>query len=229
MCGRFFLSTPGPELAAVFGLAVVPELRPRFNVAPGQPIALVHARPDASGTPGRALAAPVWGYAGPGAAPGRRPINARAETVAGSPLFRSAFARRRGLVPADGFYEWQHAGRSSRPFALRPRSAGPIAFAAIFDAAPGGGPASCAIVTSAASGAVRPIHERMPVILPPETWAEWLDPARFDAEALAALLVPARAELLLAHPVDRRVNDVGEDDAALALPERDLFSLGGAA
>jgi putative SOS response-associated peptidase YedK len=226
MCGRFLLSTPGPELARVFGLAVAPELRPRFNVAPGQPIALVHALPDAAG---RALAAPLWGYAGPGAAPGRRPINARAETIASSPLFRSAFARRRGLVPADGFYEWQHAGRSSRPFAIRPRAAGPIAFAAIFDAAPDGEPASCAIVTTAANGQVRPIHDRMPVILPPEAWAEWLDPARVDAEALGALLAPARDDLLFAHPVDRRVNDVREDDAALALPERDLFSLGGAA
>jgi putative SOS response-associated peptidase YedK len=229
MCGRFFVATPGPELARHFGLAVAPDLPARFNVAPGQPIPMVRVRDGE-----RVLEAPRWGFVPAWAedpAAGRRPINARVETAAGSPLFRTALAQRRGLVPADGFYEWQHVGRSARPFAIRPRDGGLLAMAALFERWQRGGETleSCAIVTVPAAGAVRPLHDRMPLFLAPADYARWLDPALDDPAMLAPLLAGHGAERLEAYPVDRRVNDVREDDARLVEPERDLFSAGGAA
>jgi putative SOS response-associated peptidase YedK len=227
MCGRFFLATPGPELARQFGLAAAPDLPARFNIAPGQPVPLVRAEEGA-----RVLAAPRWGLVPPWAdepGSGRRPINARAETAADSPLFRAALAQRRGLVPADGFYEWQHAGRSARPFAVRPRDGGLLAFAAVFERwrRQGEELETCAILTVPAAGAVAPLHDRMPLVIAPADYTRWLDPALQDAGALAPLLAGDRAELVT-YPVDRRVNDVREDDARLLEPERDLFSAGGA-
>ena len=157
---------------------------------------------------------------------GPRPINARSETVATTPLFRDAFARRRGLVPASGFYEWQHRGRSARPFAIRVRGGELFAMAALFDhwEAENASLDSCAIVTSAANERVAEIHDRMPVILAPADYALWLDPAVHDPERLLPLLRPCPAAWIDLHPVERRVNDVRSDDAGLAEPERDLFS-----
>jgi len=238
MCGRFFLATPGPELARHFGLAVAPELPARFNIAPGQPVPLVRAEGPAAA---RVLAAPRWGLVPAWAddpkreagssGHGRRPINARSETVADSPLFRGALARRRGLVPADGFYEWQHAGRSSRPFAVRPLDGGLLAMAAIFEHWERDGVEldTCAILTVPAAGAVRPLHDRMPLFIAPAGYGRWLDPSLQDPAALAPLLAGDGADRLVTYPVDRRVNDVREDDAGLLEPERDLFSAGGAA
>lgn len=231
MCGRFFLATPGPELARQFELAEAPALAPRFNVAPSQPVALVRV---ASPGGARELAAPRWGFVPAWAddpESGRRPINARVETIAASPLFRGALARRRGLVPADGFYEWQHVGRSARPFAIRPEGGRLLAMGAIFERWERGDVAleTCAIVTVPAAGAVRALHDRMPFLVPRNAWARWLDPALQDPDAIAALLAAPDAPALVAQPVDRRVNDVREDDARLLEPERDLFSAGGAA
>lgn len=228
MCGRFFLATPGPELARHFGLAAAPGLPARFNVAPGQPVPLVRIEAGQ-----RVLAAPRWGLVPAWAedpASGRRPINARAESAASSPLFRAAFAHRRGLVPADGFYEWQHAGRSARPFAIHPRAGGLLAMGALFERWERGAETleTCAILTVPAAGVVRPLHDRMPLLLAPADYARWLDPTLDDPAALAPLLTGSGAEQLEAHPVDRRVNDVREDDAGLVEPERDLFSAGGA-
>jgi len=233
MCGRFFLATPGAELARQFGLAVVPQIAPRFNIAPGQPIPLVRVEGPGPGA-ARVLATPFWGFVPAWADdPGRtrRPINARAETAATSPLFRRALARCRGLVPADGFYEWQHAGRSARPFAVRPRDGGLLALGAIFERREREGSAleTCAIVTVPAAGAVRALHDRMPLLVPPSAWARWLDPALQDPDGIAPLLAGEGAERLVVHPVDRRVNDVREDDPALVEPARDLFSAGGGA
>lgn len=230
MCGRFFLATPGAELARQFQLADEPALAPRFNIAPGQPVPLVRARgPEGE----RVLAAPRWGFVPAWADEserGPRPINARTETAAGSRLFRQALDRRRGLVPADGFYEWQHAGRSARPFAVRRADRALLAMGALFErqAREGGALETCAILTVPAAGAVAALHDRMPLLVPREAWAEWLDPAR-DASAIAPLLAGEGAGALVTWPVDRRVNDVREDDAGLLEPERDLFSAGGAA
>lgn len=229
MCGRFFLSRSNAEIARHFGLAEPPGLAPRYNIAPGQDVPVVRARAG-EGSPSRVLELRRWGLV-PGWASdrrsGARPINARAESAAQQALFRSALAQRRGLVPADGFYEWQHRGRSARPFAVRVRG-GLFAMAALYERSSGkGGPLdTCAILTTEANEAVRPVHDRMPVILAPEDYAAWLDPAQLDAAALAPLLRPCPAEWIELHPVDRRVNDVREDDADLVAPERDLFSAG---
>jgi putative SOS response-associated peptidase YedK len=227
MCGRFFLSHSGAEVARLFELAVEPVLAPRYNIAPGQPIPLVRRRAR-DGL--RVCDAMRWGFA-PRFAPDlrQRPINARAEGVATSPLFRDAFARRRGLVPADGFFEWQHRGRSSRPFAVRVQGGALFAMAALFERGAGENEqGSCAIVTTDANARIAPIHDRMPVVLPHEHWALWLDPAVHEPERLLPLLAPCPSEWIDRHPVDRRVNDVRCDDAALVEPERDLFSSSGA-
>jgi putative SOS response-associated peptidase YedK len=134
--------------------------------------------------------------------------------------------RRRGLVPASGFYEWQHRGRSARPFAIRVRGGELFAMAALYDhwETEGDSLDSCAIVTSAANERVAAIHDRMPVILAPADYALWLDPSVRDPALLLPLLRPCPAEWIEMHPVERRVNDVRNDDADLAEPERDLFS-----
>jgi putative SOS response-associated peptidase YedK len=211
-------------MVRAFDLAEEPVLAPRFNIAPTQPIPVVHRAGAA-----RVLEPMAWGFVSrfPVDAQGAaaRPINARAETVATAPRFRDAFSARRGIVPADGFYEWQHVGKSSRPFAVRRRDGDLLAMAAIFERreADDGPVASCAIVTTGANAVVAPIHDRMPVLLAPEDWARWLDPAS-ERAALRALLRPCPPEWLALAPVDRRVNDVRCDDAGLLEPERDLFS-----
>jgi putative SOS response-associated peptidase YedK len=232
MCGRFFLSRSGAEVLQHFALAEEPLLAPRYNIAPTQVVPLV--RQDA-GSDGRSLVGCRWGF-DPGfdgrtPRPGPRPINARAETLEAKPLFRAAFAARRGLVPADGFYEWQHRGRSSRPFAVRVRDGALFAMAALWTRrhAPDGDVDSFAIVTTQANERIAAIHDRMPVIVAPADYAAWLDPAQRDPAALLPLLRPCPTEEIGVHPVDRRVNDVRCDDARLPEPERDLFSQGGMA
>jgi putative SOS response-associated peptidase YedK len=243
MCGRFTLATSGAEIARHFGLGEVPVLAARFNVAPGQAIAVVRAAdaasPDAShvgtGTaPARTLALLRWGLVpagSPKSGSGPRPINARAETAARRPAFRAAFARRRGIVPADGFYEWQRVGRSSRPFWVRLRGGGLFGIAALWErgAGPDGPLETCALLTTEASAPLRTLHDRMPGILDPADYWRWLDPALEDADALEPLLRPLADDRLELRPVTRRVNDVREDDVRLLEPERDLFSAGGAA
>lgn len=230
MCGRFFLSRSGAEVMQHFTLAEEPVLAPRYNIAPTQAVPVVRQRMRNAE---RVLELRRWGFDpgfGQAARSGPRPINARAETLATQPLFRAAFASRRGLVPADGFYEWQHRGRSARPFAVRVRGGALFAMAALHARREDetGGVDSFAIVTTAANERIAAIHDRMPVILAPEDYAAWLDPAQCDLAALASLLRPCPAEWTESYPVDRRVNDVRCDDPTLPEPERDLFSLGGA-
>jgi putative SOS response-associated peptidase YedK len=230
MCGRFFLSRSGAEIARHFDLATEPVLAPRFNIAPGQAIPVVRTRVGDEGE--RLLEMRNWGFVprfAKDVRTGRRPINARAETVATSPLFRDAFAHRRGLVPADGFYEWQHRGRSARPFALRVRGGALFAMAAIFEHCETATDEldSCAIVTTDANERVAAVHDRMPAILEPTDYALWLDPAVREPERLLPLLRPCPAEWIDLNPVSRRVNDVRCDDAQLLEAERDLFSTPG--
>ena len=229
MCGRFFLSKSGAEIASHFDLTDEPALAPRFNIAPSQSIPVVRASAG-DGDP-RVLELRSWGFVPRFAKQlraGRRPINARAETVATSPLFRGSFARRRGLVPASGFYEWQHRGRSARPFALRVRGGELFAMAALFDhcEAEDGVLDSCALVTTEANESVAVVHDRMPAILAPADYALWLDPSMQEPERLLPLLRPCAAAWIELYPVARRVNDVRCDDPQLIEPERDLFALG---
>ena len=193
MCGRFLLSTPARELATHFGLDEVPSLFARYNIAPTQAIGIVRLTEG----PGRREWATVsWGLVPSWAGDpdvGSRLINARAETAADKPSFRTALRRRRCLVPADGFYEWQAVGRRKQPHLIRPRQGGPLAFAGLWERWHGPGGIcleTVAILTTEANDAVRPIHDRMPVLLRPQDYSTWLDPLRQHPAELQPLLRP---------------------------------------
>ena len=214
MCGRFSLGTSATTLAAQFDLAALPGWRPRYNIAPTQPAPTVVIP---STHPGRQFTLHHWGLVPPWATDpgiGARLINARAETVATRPAFRKAFRERRCLILADGFSEWQRQGRRKQPFYFRLRDGRPFAFAGLWEhwEAPGGGARdSCTLLTTTANPVVGAIHDRMPVILAPENYALWLDPAVQAADRLQPLLHPYPAEEMLAYPVSTEVNNPGND------------------
>lgn len=225
VCGRFTLSRSAAEIAEHFDLPDVPALAPRYNVAPGQDIAVVRAEAGS----GRALDMRRWGFV---PAFARRaderppPINARLETAHEKKSFRDALRRRRCLVPADGFYEWQAQGSRKLPHHLALAGGGLFAMAGLFEDwedAEGRVLRSVVLLTTEAQGAARDIHHRMPVILSAEQAQLWLDPAWDGADA-AGRLTPEVALGLRGRPVGRRVNDVRNDDAAcLELEPLPLF------
>lgn len=209
MCGRIVLSVAPHVLAEVFFLDAVPETEPRYNVAPSQDIVAVVPNPDSTGNLARFMR---WGLEPPwsqGRATGPRLINARSETVLDKPAFRDAFRHRRCLIPADGFYEWQKREGRSRPHLFRRRDRGVFALAGLWEPReqPGGRSfATCTILTTDGNKVMRPVHHRMPVILPPSDWKIWLGLPAEKAENLQDLLRPAPDALLLTHPVTPRVN-----------------------
>ena len=219
MCGRFTSSSPPDLIAAYFDAAIRDTLaEPSWNVAPTD---AVHAVLEAEDE--RSLYVlgwdlmPWWSKDAPRAA---RMINARAETLGSKPAFREAFEKRRCIVPADGFYEWRilENSKSKQPHFIRRTDGDPMAFAglgAIWRTPDGGRLRTCSIVTTRANDTVAPLHDRMPVILPPSAWDAWLDPANWDTLTLGRLLVPAPAELLTAHPVSNLVNSVRNNGPAL--------------
>lgn len=228
MCGRFVSSSPPDELARYFDVAEVAEqaLEPSFNVAPTNDVYVVVETGAV-----RRLDTFHWGLVPFWAADvktGHKMINARAETVADNSAYRHAFKKRRCIIPADGFYEWKKVpGQKARqPYFIHRTDREPIAFAGLWERwRPKDGEAdgsdalrSCTIVTGQPNEAVAPIHDRMPVMLPPSAWAEWLDPANDDVAALGQLLVPAPARLLTVHPVSTAVNNVRSRGAELAEP-----------
>jgi putative SOS response-associated peptidase YedK len=219
MCGRFTLATPGQTIAEAFELQSAPELKPRYNISPTQEVAAIRA----AGT-GRELATLHWGLIpswSKDASIGARMINARGETVGEKPSFRTPFRSRRCLILADGFYEWKREGERKQPYHICMVDRRPFAFAGLWDrwAPPGGEPVeSCAIVTTAPNEVLAPIHDRMPVILPPEAYALWLDPAARDKERLQELLQPFEASAMIAYPVSPRVNNPRNDDRDCLAP-----------
>jgi putative SOS response-associated peptidase YedK len=215
MCGRFTLFEADKVLSREFGVSNIPPLSPRYNIAPFQPVAAVRAGP--AGT-GRELALLRWGLIpswSKDPSIGNRLINARAETAREKPSFRNAFRRHRCLIPASGFYEWKRQERGKQPYFVRMRDGRPFAFAGLWDRweSPDEGVIeTCAILTTAPNTVLAPIHDRMPVILPPAEYARWLDPALLNTESLAPLLVPFPPEGMLAFPVSSRVNAPTVDD-----------------
>jgi putative SOS response-associated peptidase YedK len=220
VCGRFTLSSPAETIAGFFGLAdvgEVPELAPRYNIAPTQTVLAARAVERASGGPQRVIEKRRWGLvphfakeiAGP-------PLfNARAETLAERPAFRVAFRRHRCLVAADGFYEWQKVSGRRQPFYQRREDGAPFAMAGLYatwEPEEGDPVASCTIVTTEPNRLLAPLHDRMPVILPPEHWDAWLDPDGHDVAALGALLVPADDAGWVSYAVDTRVNRSTHDE-----------------
>lgn len=226
MCGRFTFATAPQALVELFGLDEVPDLTPRYNIAPSQGAPVVRVV-LAGEQQRRELRLLRWGLVPSWAkdpAVGNRMINARSETAASKPAFRAAFKRRRCLVLADGFYEWQARGkgRGKQPHLIRLRHGGPFAFAGLWERwreAPDGEELhTCTLLTCAPNELVAPIHDRMPVILPPEAYAPWLDPELQDVAQLQQLLRPYPAGEMEAFPVSPRVNSPRVDDPDVAAP-----------
>jgi putative SOS response-associated peptidase YedK len=220
MCGRFVSSTPPDQLARYFGAEPPPAERlveANHNVAPTQSVYVVFERGGV-----RRLDTFHWGLVPVWAKDpkvGNRMINARAETLADKNAYKRPFATRRCIVPADGFYEWKAVPGSKRkqPVFIHRVDGEPLAFAGLWDVwrdpdrvDADGQPLelhSCTIVTGEANEVVGEVHDRMPVMLPPDAWDRWLDRDERDVAALGRLLVPAPAHLLTLHPVSTEVNN----------------------
>ncbi|MEE2679053.1 MAG: SOS response-associated peptidase [Myxococcota bacterium] len=221
MCGRFTLTTPPEEIADCFALDAVPELAPRYNIAPTQEVGTVQA--GSSGA--REFRRRRWGLVphwSKDPRMGARLINARSETLVEKPSFREAFRHRRCLVPADGFYEWAGKGRGSRqPHHIRRPDRGPFAIAGLHERwrdEAGAWLETCTLVTVPANARLAPVHHRMPAILPPEQWDAWLDPEVADAVRLLPLLRPCPDSELEFAAVSRRVNRPQFDDPGCLAP-----------
>jgi putative SOS response-associated peptidase YedK len=210
MCGRFTLTTPAELLSARFDVPDPPPLTARYNVAPSQVIAVVGLKPDGTR---RGIARLRWGLvphwaSSPNSGP--RPINLRAETVAHK--FGELLRGKRCLIPADGFYEWKAEGKTKRPHRFTLATGEPFAFAGLWDVWGEGAEklVTCCLITTAANDLVRPYHDRMPVIVPPEGYAAWLDPGT-PQEGLTALLKPYPAEAMRVAEASPAVNSPRND------------------
>ncbi len=225
MCGRYTLTDPDPRLLRFrFRLSesVEIEQRPRFNVAPTDPVLAVRLNERGEREPGTLRWGLIPHYADPDGFD-RLLINARAETVAEAPAFRDAFETRRCLILADGFYEWRAEETGKKPVWITRPDREPFAFAGLWAAAKradGSAVHSCAIVTCEPGEVVAPIHDRMPVILTPDGEAGWLD-LRASSSDLLALLAPT--DELIVTEVSDAVNDVRQDGPALIEPPLRLF------
>jgi putative SOS response-associated peptidase YedK len=213
MCGRFALTLPVEAMRQLFGFSEQPNLQARYNIAPTQPIAIIRA-----GKRANEFTFVRWGLL-PGWVKDSQNfplmINARSETAFEKPAFRAAIHRRRCIIPADAFYEWQARGKGPKqPFMIRPVGGGVMAFAGIWEHwmdAEGSEVQSAAILTTAANDTLKPIHHRMPVILEPENFTNWLECPETEAELLKPMLAPAANDMLEAVPISTRVNKVAND------------------
>jgi putative SOS response-associated peptidase YedK len=235
MCGRFVSATPPDQIAAYFGTEA-PEalLEASYNVAPTND---VYAVLEDGST--RHLDAFHWGLVPRWAKDpkiGSRMINARAESLATSNAFKSAFQKRRCIVPVTGFYEWQKKPgmKAKQPFFIHHPDGEPYAFAGLWEVWKGPDRdqeplRSCTIITTTPNAPMSQIHDRMPVILPRDAWDTWLDRDNQDIELLGKLLVPAPPQLITMHPVSTQVNNVRNDSPELideAAPQEDEPQLG---
>jgi putative SOS response-associated peptidase YedK len=229
MCGRFVSSAPVDDLAKYFS-ATAPEqaLEANFNVAPTTEVYAVRADDGE-----RAIATMRWGlvpFWAKDLKVGARMINARSETASQKPAFRRAFTKRRCLVPADGFYEWQkiEGQKTKQPWFIHRVDGEPLAFAGLYefwhpkddegsDVEGADLVVSCTILTTSANKAMEPVHDRMPVMLAPGIWDDWLDPAS-DLDFVSSLMVPAPETLLTMYPVSTAVNSVRNRGAELVEP-----------
>jgi putative SOS response-associated peptidase YedK len=220
MCGRFTQQRPTSELAEIFGAEdLAEELGPRFNVAPTDPASVVVQRDDR-----RAIVTYRWGLQPAWVDPKQasKAFNARAETLATSGLFRDAFRRRRCLVPVDGFYEWLREGTRRQPMLIHDPDREPLALAGLWtgrkDELSGEWLRTFTIVTTAPNTFMGDIHNRMPVVVPRERWAAWLDPTPKEPGELRALLEPSDDIALTAYPVVPLVNNVRNQGPELLAP-----------
>lgn len=206
MCGRFAQRSPRPRLKKEFGVADVPEVGERYNVAPTQEVlGVVRAEGARAARLLRWGLVPAWAR---DPAVGAKLFNARAETAADKPSFREAFLRRRCLVPADGFYEWRREGRAKQPYFFHMRDGRPFGLAGIWERWRGAGGElveSCAILTTEANELVGRVHDRMPVIVRPEDYELWLAGGG-AADSRGEVLRPFEASEMACRPVSSLVN-----------------------
>jgi len=217
MCGRFALKAPPAVLIARFGLDECPDLQLRYNIPPGTDIAAIRQSPEG----GQVLHLLRWGLVPHWAKDpsiGHKLSNARAESVVEKPSFRDAFKRRRCLIPADGFYEWQAQSKFKQPYYTSLKSGEPKAMAGLWESwrSPEGEILrTCCVITTDANALMGPIHDRMPVIIEENHWQDWLTA---PPEEVETLLAPLTAEGMQAWPVERRVSKVSDEDARLIEP-----------
>jgi len=213
MCGRFTLKTPNDELVRFFQLTRQPDWSPRYNIAPSQPVIGVRQTDG-----GRSPSLLTWGLIPAWSrdpAIGSRLINARSESLAQKPAFRAAFRSRRCLILADGFYEWKKvSGKLKQPMYIHMVDQNAFAFAGLWEqwtAADGSEIESCTIVTTEPNERLAEVHNRMPAILPPETYDVWLDPDQQDSATLQPLLKPYPSDALAWRAVSTVVNNPRND------------------
>ncbi len=241
MCGRYAATANPDDLLEEFEVERIDErerLLPDWNVAPTKDVPAIITRRDRDAADAAEDAAPVrvlrpvrWGLVPSWAKDpsiGSRMINARMETVSEKPAFRRAFVKRRCLLPAAGYYEWYGEVKGKKqPFYITRRDGRPLAMAGLYEfwRDPAGDPedpqawlCTCTVLTTTAEDDVGRIHDRMPLMVPPDRWAEWLDPANDDTESASALLVPAAPGALAAWPVSTLVNNVRNNGPELAEP-----------
>jgi putative SOS response-associated peptidase YedK len=220
MCGRFTLTSRAEIIAETFGVPVPPTLPERFNISPSQQVLAIREQP---GSRRRELVALHWGlvpFWADDRKIGHRMANARSETVATKPAFRASFRSRRCLVVADGFYEWQARDGRKQPYYIRLETGRPFGIAGLWDRWDKQGEPlqTCTILTCDANESMLVIHDRMPVVIPPESFDTWLNPAEHDAGTLTRLLRPFHPDEMTAYPVSTLVNNVRNDSARCIEP-----------
>lgn len=216
MCGRYRLSRRKQIVEEYFDAASdAPDWTPRYNIAPTQPIPVIHQNPK---EPRRGISLMRWGLIPSWAKSVSGPplINARSETAATTPAFRDPMNLRRCIVPADGFYEWQRKGNAKQPFCFEVNDGELFAFAGLWDRwkdPSGQWMKSCSILTTTPNAVTSAVHDRMPVILDRDSYDLWLDPGMTDVKVVSEMLKPYDAQLMRSYPVSARVNHVVNDDA----------------
>jgi len=232
VCGRYTSTSTSAQVAAFFAAEEVKteELPLRYNVAPSQQVyAIAERRPrDGADQAQRQLGSFRWGLVPSWAKDpsiGNRMINARAETLSSRNAYKRALVRHRCIIPADAFYEWQvrelEGKRQKAPYVIRHRDGSPLAFAGLWEVwhdAEDQPLRTCVIITTEANRLLAPIHDRMPVVLPPDAWDEWLDPENQDVSRLQKLLVPAPAKEFEAYEISTLVNNVRHEGPELIAP-----------
>ena len=223
MCGRFTLTSLPKVVAQLFDLPAVPELDPRYNIAPTQGVAVVRA-----GSDGRRLDLLRWGLIPSWVKDVKQAptlVNARVDTLQEKPSFRGAFRSRRCLIPADGFYEWKTIGGKKQPMYFTMNDGAPFALVGLWERWEGPDGTvieSCTTLTTEPNEVVSPIHDRMPVILPPEAYALWLDPRVTEPQRLVPLLGSYPAEAMRVHAVSPQVNSASAEGPACIEPVAEL-------
>jgi len=221
MCGRYLITSTPEAMRRLFACLEQPNFPPRYNVAPTQPIPIVRVSEGK-----RQFTLVRWGLVPSWVKDPKTfslVLQARSDSVLDKPSFKNAMKYRRCLIPADGFYEWNEDTTPRRPYVVLPKHGGPVAFAGLWESwmGPNGEELeTAAVITTEANKTLHPIHHRMPVVIPPEAFDFWLDCRHVDANAAAALLVPAPEDLFEAHQISPAVNRVTNDYPGLLEPVR---------